>query len=390
MFRYFLFLAALSACFVAHPAAAAPAAAVPTAAASAAAAPAAAALAAAANPTVTETVKLPAVCASGTQKIRESGFVSIGGIEQWVAINGAHCNNPLLLILHGGPGNTMSPYADTIYTGWEQHFTLVQWDQRGAGKTYGKQPLAADGALSLEQMTADGVQLAQYLTRRFGQKKIILLGGSWGSVLGVHMVKTRPDLFHAWVGVSQMVNHRDNLIASYTRMLERARTAGDSVTVTALDALGMPPWTNPRHFGVLRRAIRKYEAKVTDPAPASWWVPAADYASPQALADYEAGEEYSFLQFIGLKGDGMFSRVDLPHLGMIFAVPVFMVQGEQDLLTTPEVARRYFDGIKAPAKDMLMVPRTGHDPNPALLAAQWRVLNDWVLPLVVAARETGR
>lgn len=336
-----------------------------------------------------ETIIKPA-CSSPSQAIREAGFVTLGGIEQWVTVNGAHCNNPLLLILHGGPGNTMSPFADNIYTGWAQHFTLVQWDQRGAGKTYGKQPPAADVALSLEQMTADGVQLAQYLTRRFGQKKIILLGGSWGSVLGVHMVKSRPDLFHAWVGVSQMVNHRDNLIASYTRMLERARTAGDNATVTALDALGMPPWTNPRHFGVLRRAIRKYEAKVADPAPAPWWVPAADHASPQALADYEAGEEYSFLQFIGMKGDGMFSRVDLPKLGMDFAVPVFMVQGEQDLLTTPEVARRYFDGIKAPAKDMLMVPRAGHDPNPALIAAQWRVLNDWVLPLVVAASPVGR
>lgn len=380
MFRYLLFLATVTACLVAHPASAAPA----------AAATAAAAPAAAANPTATETAKLPATCASATQKIRETGFVSIGGIEQWVTVNGAHCNNPLLLILHGGPGNTMSPYADNIYTGWEQHFTLVQWDQRGAGKTYGKQPPAADAALSLEQMTADGVQLVQYLTRRFGQKKIILLGGSWGSVLGVHMVKSRPDLFHAWVGVSQMVNHRDNLVASHTRMLELARAAGDNATVSALEALGTPPWTNPRHFGVLRRATRKYEAKVTDPAPAPWWVPAADYARAQALADYEAGEEYSFLQFIGMKGDGMFSRVDLPGLGMDFAVPVFMVQGEQDLLTTPEVARRYFDGIKAPTKGMLMVPRAGHDPNPALLAAQWRVLNDLVLPLIATARATGR
>ncbi len=70
--------------------------------------------------------------------IHEQGFVSIGGIEQWITIKGANSDNPVVLFLHGGPGNAMSAYADSMYLGWENDFTLVQWDQRGAGKTYGR------------------------------------------------------------------------------------------------------------------------------------------------------------------------------------------------------------------------------------------------------------
>jgi hypothetical protein len=63
-------------------------------------------------------------------------FVKIGGIYQWVTIRGQDRENPVMLIMHGGPGVATSPLA--LYTlGWERDFTLVQWDQRGAGKTLG-------------------------------------------------------------------------------------------------------------------------------------------------------------------------------------------------------------------------------------------------------------
>lgn len=320
-------------------------------------------------------------CPAPARTLREERFVPIGGIEQWVTIKGGSCANPVILFLHGGPGNTLSPYADSIYGAWEKDFTLVQWDQRGAGRTYGRSASAADPPLTIERMAEDGIALAEYLARRLGQKRIILTGGSWGSILGVHMARARPDLFHAYVGVAQIVSYRDNQSASYSKVMAMARAAGDRPTIAALEALGPPPWENPRNSGVLRRATRAYEAKTVIPAPKSWWVRAPAYDTPQMREEYSEGEDYSFLQFVGRKGDGMFSRVDLPGLGPGFDIPVFIIQGSEDLVATPEVARRYFDGIAAPQKEFVLVPHTGHDPNVALVEAQYRIMSERVRPL---------
>jgi pimeloyl-ACP methyl ester carboxylesterase len=153
-------------------------------------------------------------------------------------------------------------------------------------------------------------------------------------------------------------------------------------TLDKLAALGPPPWRDPRNFGILRRFDRKYEGLATDAPPKHWWQPAPFYATPQALADAEAADDYSYIQFIGMRGDGMFSGVNLPALGTRFDLPVFFIMGEADLLTSPAIARTYFDSITAPVKSFTLVKRAGHDPNQAVLDAQWTVLRDKVAPLM--------
>jgi len=315
-----------------------------------------------------------AKCSQDNPSVSEEGFILIGGIEQWVTVHGANCSNPVLLFIHGGPGNPLSPYASALYGKWEKEFTLVQWDQRGAGKTFGRNPETANQELTIGKMTQDGTELASYLAKHFRKKKIILMGGSWGSYLGVHMAKSRPDLFHAYIGVGQMVNYTENESSSYRKILALAHAANDAKTIATITALGPPPWKNPRNFGILRRATRTYEAKATIPAPKSWWIPSPDYATPAAQADYEAGEEYSYLQFVGLEGNGMLSRVDVPKLGLEFKLPVFMIQGAEDLVTTHEVAKKYYDSISAPKKEYVLLDRTGHDPNEAMIDAEYKVL----------------
>ncbi len=321
------------------------------------------------------------VCTSPDQPVHEKGFVEIGGIPQWVTINGAKCSNPVVLMVHGGPGNPMSLFADRMYGAWEKDYTMVQWDQRGAGMTYGKNRPSEDTPLTFEQITDDGVELSGYLTRRLGKRKVIVLGGSWSSIIAIRMIRARPDLFTAYLGWSQIVNYRDNSTGTYEVLLDKARKAGDGDSVARLETLGPPPWSDPRNFGIMRRIDRKYENLATDPAPKDWWQPAPDYATPQAEADYTAGEDYSYLQFVGLKGDGMYSAVDLPALGTHFDVPIFLLQGEADYLTLPRISRRYFDSLVAPRKAFILLPRTGHDPNAIMLDAQRKVLDDRIRPL---------
>ncbi|MHB1057162.1 MAG: alpha/beta fold hydrolase [Rhodanobacter sp.] len=323
----------------------------------------------------------PACASAKKGRLDEKGFVVIGGIEQWVTVKGDSCANPVILFISGGPGNPLSPYSDAIYGAWSKDFTLVQWDQRGAGMTYGRSPPAEGTALTLKQMRDDGNELAAYLARRYGKKKVILWGSSWGSILGVYMAKARPELFYAYLGTSQLVSYRENQAVSYAGLLALARAAGDKASLAVLEGVGAPPWSDPRSFGKVRRVIRKYEAKVATPPPAHWWTPAAEYATPKAQADYEAGEDYSFLSFVGMHGDGMFSQVDLPRLGTDFAIPMFFVEGAHDLLATPDVARRYYDSLKAPQKEMVVLEHAGHDPNQDVVDAEYKMLRERILPL---------
>jgi pimeloyl-ACP methyl ester carboxylesterase len=200
------------------------------------------------------------------------------------------------------------------------------------------------------------------------------------------MIKARPERFHAYVGFAQIVGSAQNQSATYARVLALAREAGDADVVASLEAMGPPPWANPRHAGTVRRATRRYEANLVDPAPADWWQRAPDADTPELRAQDEQGEEYSYLQFVGLDGNGMFKGVDLPALGTRFEVPIFIVQGAEDLVTMPDVTRAYVDRLTAPAKALVVVPRAGHDPNAGMLAAIRTVLDDRVRPLVAAHR----
>jgi pimeloyl-ACP methyl ester carboxylesterase len=326
--------------------------------------------------------KDPIQCGAGNRAINEEGYLLFGGIEQWVTIKGRDCGNPVILFVHGGPGNPNTPYAHPPYEAWEKDFTLVQWDQRGAGKTFSRNPATADGVLTVAAMANDGTELAAQLLRHLKARKVILFGGSWGSLLSVHMAKSRPELFAAYLGTGQLVKSPDNAIASYRALLELARAAGDVKTVAAIEALGEPPWTNPRAFDILRRASRIYEARSATPTPPAWWAPRPDYATEKMQADYEAGEDYSFIQFVGMKGNGMLSTLDLPKLGADFQMPVFMVQGESDLITVPEISKRYFDSIKAPRKEYFLVPKCGHDPNPEMIDTQYMILKTKIAPML--------
>lgn len=323
----------------------------------------------------------PFGCATPHMALDQKGHVRIKGIDQWVTVKGDDCANPIILFVHGGPGNPLSPYSDAVYGAWSKQFTLVHWDQRGAGKTYEANKPAEGAALTVPLLRDDGIAVAEWLTKRYGKKKVIVWGSSWGSILAVHMAKQRPDLFYAYLGTSQVVGYRANQAVSYPKLVSLARAANDQQALAVLDSVGTPPWTDPRSFGKVRKIIRKYEAKVTTPAPASWWIKPALYATPDAEAAYEAGEDYSFIQFVGMRGDGMFSTVDLPQLGTEFAIPMFFVEGEQDLLATPDVAQRYYDSIKAPDKGIVVLPRAGHDPNQDVIDAEYKMLVERILPL---------
>src|SRR4030095_15960117 len=131
--------------------------------------------------------------------IDQASYVEIGGIEQWITIRGEDKRNPVLLFLHGGPGDATNPWSYATFRPWLQAFTVVQWDQRGAGLTLGKNGPSSASAITIARMTQDGIELTELLRKTLQKEKVILVGHSWGSVLGILMVKARPELFHPFL-----------------------------------------------------------------------------------------------------------------------------------------------------------------------------------------------
>lgn len=315
-------------------------------------------------------------------QIKEEMFVRIGRIDQWITIKGNDHNNPVVLFLHGGPGDALSPFADALFGGWEKDFTLVQWDQRGAGRTYGKSGPSIEPTMTVERMAQDGIEVAEFLTKHLNKKRIIIYGGSWGSILGIYMAHSRPDLFYAYVGDAQLVNMRKNDLASYTRVFELARASRDQQAIDALTAIGPPPW-DPlfKSWPIFRKWKRAYQANRATAPPALETL-SPEYASPEEQAQYAAADDFCFEHFWGSKMSGPLEQVDLPALGTDFAIPIFILQGQEDLTALPELAKAYFDSIKAPRKQFYLVPGTGHEPSATELDMTLKVLLERVRPLI--------
>ncbi|MES2825264.1 MAG: alpha/beta hydrolase [Pseudomonadota bacterium] len=317
--------------------------------------------------------------AESTQ-VNENLYVQIGGIKQWITIRGKNYKNPVLLIIHGGPGNPLSLYAENMYPNWDQEFTVVHWDQRGAGKTFEINQATSEltyeeleqTGLSMDLMVHDGLEITDYLRTKFKTEKIIISGSSWGSALALTMVKKAPEKYYFYVGLSQLVNYQNNLKASYELVLSKALSKGRKEDVAVLKAIGAPPWVDPKSFGKLRRIIRAYENQ--DTSNALNLVLGKEYLSQKSKAAYQAGEDFSYVKFVGLRGNGMALQIALDKCCIELKIPIYIIQGEKDLLTTPKVTKQFFEKINAPAKTYINVTDCGHDPNLTMLNKQLNIL----------------
>ncbi|MEP7006527.1 MAG: alpha/beta hydrolase [Sphingomonas bacterium] len=299
--------------------------------------------------------------------IDEGMFVDINGVQQWITIRGADRNNPVLLFLHGGPGIGSASMAP-IFADWEKDFTIVQWDQPGGGGTDIKNFGKDIGPMTVARFTRDGLSVTEYALKRLGAKKLVLMGNSWGTLIGVEMAQARPGLFSAYVGTSQAVGARGNILG-WELGLKAARERGDTKGVAALEHVGPPPYKTIGDL-LVRQTYVFPPGLPPSPAEAAATAqfmkiitaphaPDVHYIAPLAPPPgYDPGASFIATQ------TKVFDETwhwEARHLGVRFAMPVFMFQGENDLNTPVLAAREYFDEIKAPTKIFEIIPGAGHN-----------------------------
>ena len=150
----------------------------------------------------------PIVDANGNPvpgSLAEKIWVNINGIPQGMFIQSKEPTNPVLLFLHGGPGMPEYWLTKQYPTGLEAYFTVVWWDQRGSGLSY--TPNIPPETMTYEQLIADTVAVTNYLRDRFHKEKIYLMAHSGGTFFGIQVAARYPELYHAYIGMAQMVYH---------------------------------------------------------------------------------------------------------------------------------------------------------------------------------------
>ena len=287
--------------------------------------------------------------------IDEARYVEVGGLQQWITIRGEDRNNPVLLFLQGGPGDATNPWGYAGFRLWLKNITVVQWDQRGAGRTFGKNPGAPPQAITVARLTQDGLELADLLRKQLRKDKIILVGHSWGSILGVHMAKARPDLFYAFVGTGQVADPANSYTVAYRELLRKAETLKDERAIRELREAGPPPYPDGRGYGVHRKWSNFFEGADAFIFSTVGFALAAPGYTLRDVNDWFDGQNVSGERLVPQT-----SALDARTLAGDFAVPVFVIQGAEDFTTPTSLARSFVDSIRAPAKAFVAIEGGGH------------------------------
>ena len=283
-----------------------------------------------------------------TRRVEEASFVTIGGIEQWVTIRGDDNRKPVLLLLHGGPGDVQSPFI-SIYAPYERDFVLVQWDERGAGQTFAKSGAAG---VTLEALVADGIDLAQQLRRRFSEQKLILFGHSWGSLIATRMAQQRPDLVDAYVGTGQVTAWADTVQFQFDFLKRRYKENGDAKALAALEALGKPDPKNGKEYFSWSRPIRQF----LNPSDTAWFAEMRKVATANGVTETT----------MKALNDGMIASgaalgfADLPTTAVRSKIPYYVIQGRDDLFAPTPLVEAYFAKVSAPQKRLFVIEGAGH------------------------------
>lgn len=294
------------------------------------------------------------------QGIAELEPVTLGGARQWLLIRGADRKLPVLLFLHGGPGSAYIGLSHAFQRQLEQHFVVVQWDQRGSGKSY---PDTAPASMMVEQMLADTHELVMLLRQRLQREKIYLLGHSWGSYLGLIEAERHPENLYAYIGTGQMIDLQQQERQSHAYVRERALGDGNREALRQLDEIGTPPYRD-----IVAGMERKYEwlwhyggmlENETGPAPFVRALLGATEYSWLDIVSFIRGGSFSLRQMATNEGE-RFWRLQAPDPAVGLQLPVFFISGAQDKVTPPALVANYYTRLQAPMKHAWTIDGVGH------------------------------
>ena len=291
--------------------------------------------------------------------IAEERKVRLGNQEQYVLIRGRDRQAPLMVFLHGGPGTSAMAFNRVHNADLENSFVFVNWDQRGTGYSY----TAADdvSTLTLDRITTDLDELITKLLAEFHKESVVLVGHSWGSLLGLEYVSRHPEKVSVYIGIGQMADTAESETLVYDWALEQAKGQNDERAISKLAAIGPPPYDSVDEMMMHRSVVNQFGG--------AWRRPLSDigYARMAVKAP-----EFSWL---GLRGILRGGDRSLPALFSTFTawnaakdypildVPVYFFLGRHDHVVSPKPAEDYITSLQAPEQGIVWFENSAHSPQ---------------------------
>jgi pimeloyl-ACP methyl ester carboxylesterase len=312
------------------------------------------------------------------RSLSEKVYIDVNGVKQGLIIESKDTDNPVLLYLHGGlPDYFLSKQYPT---GFEDLFTVVWWEQRGAGLSYG--PEIPRESLTSEQYIADTLALADYLRHRFGQERIYLMAHSGGTFFGIQAAARAPERFRAYIGVAQMTNQLRSEQLAYEYMLERFREMGDCDMVRKLESAPVTQdgGTPPAYLAVRDEAMHRLGVGTMHTM--------TSIMQGLFLASLQT-REYTLAEKVGLWRGKLAAGVsalwdeqlatDLSETLPAIDVPVYLFHGRYDYTVSYPLANAYYEHLRAPIKGFYTFEQSAHSPMFEEPSRTMRILRDDVL-----------
>lgn len=314
--------------------------------------------------------------------IDEKLYVNINGHNQYVFIRGKDVNNPIILNLHGGPANPDAFFTYEFAKEIIDEFTYVSWDQRGCGRTYYKNKCTdpQNKSADFEQAIKDVDELIKYLCMRFNKDKVILMGHSYGSLLGASYVSIHPERVEKYIGIGQVVSIKDTLKMNYSEAVDlliddkkkrdELETAYQRLEksfnfenlmkfqrlIVSCFIANMP---KIKQTNQIKLILSSPDLAFSD---LRWLVGMlnwkAHYIRNKKLLDYALS-------------------ANIYDVGNEYDVPMYFISGEYDKSCRVDLLKKYYDEIVAPNKKIVIMKTCGHSPQfeePVLFAKEVKQL----------------
>ncbi len=293
----------------------------------------------------------------GSTAIEELEALTINGSRQYLLIRGKNCNNPILLFVHGGPGQGEIGYMTQAQEVLEENFIVVRWDQRGAGLS--RKDKMSHQNISKKIIIEDVLAVTDYLRERFAREKIYLCGHSWGTIIATHAVYEHPEKYAAYIGVSQFVDGQKGEVIAYRDTLAIAKERQASEVIEILGNIGEPPYnekaclTRAQCMGMLGMICRSQPS--IDMHEAMLASPYYDTVTKNLYYENAFASTNILIQDI--------MQVSFLNHIKEFQLPVFFLAGRFDYHTPLELMEEYYKCMRAPMKELIVFEHSGHLPQ---------------------------
>lgn len=323
--------------------------------------------------------------------IQQTETLRIGGIDQSVSIRATDPRNPVLLVLHGGPGWVAMPTSWWFAQGWDEYFTVIQWDQRGAGKTYAlNDPQQLAPTMRIERMHRDVDEIVQWARQRFDREKIFVLGHSWGSLLGLALAQRHPDWLHAYIGVAQGVDAPESERRGWRWTMDRAVAAGHREAIAELRAIapyGEGEAPIPFEHVMTQRKWLNHFGGAAHNRPNAGFEGAAVALSPlysdEELRLVWTAQDYSVRHLLSAV-----LTTNLSHITRL-ETPLLLLLGRHDRNVSSTVAAEWYETVQAPHKQLVWFEHSAHELMVEEPGKMLVTLVNEALPLADIAGEPG-